>query len=102
MDLKNPLEWPFSLWLLAVTMAVMGGAINFVSKAKQKIGRFKLFEMLGEFFFCGFVGLCVFFALAAYDNVLAVCAVGAAIGGHSSTRLVFLIDKLLERKIDGL
>jgi len=99
-DLKNPLQWELSLWLFAVIMALMGGAINFIGKNKSRPGHFTVFEMLGELIFCGFVGLCVFFVLSAYDNPLSVCAVGAAIGGHSSTRLVFLVDKMLEKKIN--
>ena len=96
---KNPLNWPVSLWLFAVIMAILGGIVHYLTRAKSR-QRFKPLEFFGELFFCGFVGLNIFFALAAYDQPVSVCAIGAAIGGHSSTRLIFVLEKFLDKKID--
>lgn len=101
----NPLTWAVSTWVLAILMGIFGGLINLLSKYSNtnRASRATLFfSWLGELFVCGFVGLMVFFTMTAYDQPLALCAVGAAIGGHWSSRLVFLVDRLLEKKIEDI
>jgi hypothetical protein len=103
MDLKDPFDWPLRLWVLVISVAVFGGAVRWIGRYKQEHRRpFKFFEWVGELFFCGFVGLMVFFAMVSFDYPLLISVVGAAIGGHFSTRIVFLLDTVLEKKLKSL
>lgn len=100
---KDPTNWPYSTWLLAVGMASSGGLINWISRLRKGHTRaFNILELLGEIFTSGFVGLGVFMAAEATDQPLGLCAAAAVVGGHMATRLLFAVEKLLERKINRL
>ena len=102
-ELRDPTNWSWAVWLLAITMSIAGGFINWYSRIKKgNIKVFNLVELLGEIFTSGFVGIGVFMALEAMNQPLGICAALAGIGGHMATRLLFTIERVVEAKIDSV
>ena len=98
---KDPTTWTAATWVLAVCMAVGGGAVNWYAKVKRGHARaFNVVELLGEIFISGFVGLGVFMGLAGIDQPIGVCAAAAGIAGHMGTRLLFAMERAVERRLD--
>lgn len=98
---KDPATWAASTWWLAFGMACAGGLVNWYAKIKRGYTRaFNIVELIGEIFTSGFVGLSVFFTMAALDQPVAACAAGAGIGGHMATRLLFAIERAVEARLD--
>jgi len=62
---------------------------------------FNFFELIGEMFTSGMVGLGVFMTLAAFDQPAGLCAAAAGISGHMATRLLFAIERAIERRINN-
>jgi hypothetical protein len=97
---KDPTTWSAATWLLALSMGIGGGMINWYAKVKQGRARlFNLVELIGEIFTSGFVGLAVFMFLDAIGQPLGLCGAAAGIGGHMATRLLFAIERAIERKL---
>lgn len=97
---KDPLNWAFETWLLALGMAVLGGLVNWLNRIRQSKTRiFNLVELIGEIMTSGFVGLGVFMLAQAFDQPLGVCAALSGIGGHMATRLLFLAETMIEDRI---
>ncbi len=100
---KDPTLWNGATWTLASVMAFGSGAINWWARTKQGNPRaFSVFELLGEMLTSGFVGIGAFMFLAAYDFAAGVCAAAAGISGHGAARLLYVLERAAERKIDEL
>lgn len=98
---KDPTAWSIATWILACSMAFGSGAINWWARVKQgKAKVFGFFELVGEMFTSGMVGLGVFMTLAAFDQPAGLCAAAAGISGHMATRLLFAIERAVERRIN--
>jgi hypothetical protein len=98
---KDPTTWGAATWVLALGMAFGGGVVNWYAKVKAGHTRaFNVIELIGEIFTSGFVGLGVFMLLAAFDQPLGVCAAAAGVGGHMATRLLFAVERAIERRIN--
>ena len=98
---KDPTAWTLATWILACSMAFGSGAVNWWARVKQgKARMFNFFELIGEMFTSGMVGLGVFMTLAAFDQPAGLCAAAAGISGHMATRLLFAIERAIERRIN--
>lgn len=100
---KDPANWNLITWVLALAMPFGGGLINWY--ARVKAGHAKVFsvaEMIGEVFTSGFVGLTVFMALSSWDQPTGLCAAAAGISGHMATRLLFALERAVERRLEKL
>lgn len=97
-NVGNPQSWPYWVWLLAIIMAVSGGAINCIDGSCKK-GNLDFVRMLGELFISGFVGITAFMLLEAYNFPIGVCAAIGGISGHMGTRFLFLVENMLERRL---
>jgi hypothetical protein len=94
---KDPTTWPFAVWLLGLGMAACGGFVNWYTRIKAGHTRpFNIIELMGEMFVSGFTGIATFMFLISMDANMALCAAGAGIGGHMATRILFLVERLLE------
>ena len=103
MPIKDPTTWSLATWALATGMAVTGGFVNWYSKVKKGHTRaFNFVELIGEIFASGLVGTDAFMILASYDQPLGICAASAGVGGHMGTRLLFLIEQALERRMNQI
>ena len=97
---KDPTNWTFATWWLAFGFAFGGGFVNWYSKVKAGHTRaFNLMELIGEMVASGVVGVGAFMVLDAWGQPVGVCAASAGICGHMGTRLLFLIERLLERQL---
>lgn len=98
---KDPANWTLFTWALALAMPFGGGLVNWY--ARIKAGHTKVFniaELLGEVFTSGFVGLAMFMALSSFDQPAGLCAAAAGISGHMATRLLFAIERAVERRLE--
>lgn len=99
---KDPLNWTLATWVLALTMAMGGGMVNWYAKIKRGHTRaFNIIELVGEIFTSGFVGLGVFMMLDSWNQPLGLCAAAAGVSGHMATRLLFAVERAIERQIDN-
>lgn len=88
-------------WVLL--LSVLGGAVSYVHRVRTGMTRrFNLPELVGDMFISGFVGVITFYLCewAQFDKLLTAALVGIA--GHMGSRALFLAEKVIERKIDGI
>lgn len=99
---KDPLNWTLATWILALLMPLAGGVINWYARVKAGYTRvFNFVELFGEMFTSGFVGLGVFMLLASWDHPAGLCAAAAGVSGHMATRLLFVIERAVEKRIEA-
>jgi hypothetical protein len=102
MPATNPIDWNYSIWLLAISMAVGGGFINWIAYVKSTENHvFSIFELMGELFTSGIIGVGVFMVAQTLGQDIGVSAALAGIGGHMATRLLFLVERLITGKLGG-
>ena len=100
---KDPANWALGTWVLALSMAIGGGLINWYARIKRGHARaFNSIELIGEIFTSGLVGLGVFMFLSSWDQPAGACAAAAGVTGHMATRLLFAIERAIERQLDAL
>ena len=99
---KDPANWALSTWILALSMAMGGGVINWYAKLRSGHVRvFNFIELIGEIFTSGFVGLGMFMLLDSWDQPAGMCAAAAGVSGHMATRLLFAVERAVERQLDA-
>ena len=99
---KDPTTWALGTWVLALSMALGGGLVNWYARIKRGHSRaFNFVELIGEIFTSGFVGLGVFMFLSSWDQPAGACAAAAGVSGHMATRLLFAIERAIERQLDA-
>lgn len=97
---KDPTAWTLEVWALAISMAVLGGLVSIAQRLPCGRGRpFGFWEMAAEMMTSGFVGLTAFMALESFDMPLGICAAGSGVAGHMATRLLFLIENVIEKRL---
>lgn len=100
MPIKDPTTWSLATWALACGMAAAGGFVNWYTRLRKGHTRaFNIVELIGEIFTSGFVGIGAFMLLASFDQPIGICAAAAGVSGHMATRLLFLVEQLIEKKI---
>lgn len=100
---KDPANWAAATWILALSMAVGGGVINWYARIKRShVLAFNFIELIGEIFTSGLVGLSIFMLLSSWDQPAGSCAAAAGVAGHMATRLLFAIERAIERQLDSL
>ena len=99
---KDPANWALGTWVLALSMAVGGGVINWYARIKRgHVRAFNFIELVGEIFTSGLVGLGVFMFLSSWDQPAGACAAAAGVTGHMATRLLFAVERAIERQLDS-
>lgn len=100
---NDPTTWPLTTWLLALGMAMAGGVINWLARIKKGRTRpFNIIELLGEVFTSGFIGLGAFMIVNSLGEPLGLCAAAAGVAGHMATRLLYLLERIIENRINSL
>jgi hypothetical protein len=95
---KDPALWSITTWALAIGVGMAGGAISFINKPV----RGSLTTLFCEIFTSGFVSLMVFMLLNSNNFDPGLSASISGVCGHMATRLLFSVEKAIERKIDSL
>jgi hypothetical protein len=97
---SDPTTWPIVTWMLALVMALSGGFINYLSRSRHvEQKNFNFFELFGELFTSGFVGVGIFMLSDSLSQPMGLSAALAGIGGHMATRFLFLIEGVIESKL---
>lgn len=100
---KDPLTWTLGTWALALCMGIGGGIVNWYAKLKAgHVRAFNIVELVGEIFTSGFVGLGVFMFLDSWNQPSGLCAAAAGVAGHMATRLLFAIERAVERQLNAV
>ena len=99
---KDPANWAAATWILALSMAIGGGLINWYARIKRGHSRaFNFIELVGEIFTSGLVGLGIFMLLSSWDHPAGACPAAAGVSGHMATRLLFAVERAIERQLDS-
>lgn len=100
---KDPTTWAIGTWLLAIGMGFSGGAVNLWARMKNRHPKaFSIFEVIGELFTSGFVGVGTFMVAFSLDASPVVAAGAAGIGGHMGTRLLFSLERAAEARLKAM
>jgi hypothetical protein len=100
---KDPTNWTLATWALGFMMASIGGVVNWYSKVRS--GHTKahdIFALVFEIITSGFVGMIVFMSMDAMGHPMSLCAAGAGVGGHMATRLLFVVERVIESRIKSI
>lgn len=99
---KDPANWAAATWVLALSMAVGGGVVNWYARIKRgPVRAFNFIELIGEILTSGLVGLGIFMLLSSWGQPAGACAAAAGVSGHMATRILFAIERVIERQIDA-
>lgn len=100
---KDPTSWDVYNWIFVISVSCAGGLVSFITKLRNGHARaFNIIEFIGEIFTSGFVGLMVFMFLQSMGYPEGVCSAAAGVSGHMATRLLFLIEKMIERRFETI
>lgn len=76
--------------------------MNWYSRVRQGYTRaFNLIELVGEIATAGFVGILVFMGVTAYGAPEGIAAAASGIGGHMGTRLLYLVERIIEERVSS-
>lgn len=97
---RDPANWNLATWALALIVSSAGGLVNWIGRIRQGHAHaFNLAELAGEMFVSGFVGFLVFAFMHSLGYDHGICAAAAGVSGHMATRLLFLIENLIEDRL---
>lgn len=97
---KDPLDYHIFTYLWVIGLSIMGGIVSFLRKVKLGVvHRFSVVELIGELFTSGFTGLLTFLMCEESGIPLRYTAVMVAISGHMGTRLIFLFEQWVQKKL---
>lgn len=100
---KDPFNYSVFTYLWVLTLAAVGGAVNFANKLKNgEVRAFNITELIGELMTSGFAGLLTFWLCewAGIDKMLSAVMIG--ISGHMGSRAIFRFEKWAEERFGGL
>lgn len=81
-------------------LAMLGGAASFVRRVRSGQAKYSnIIELIGELVVSAFAGLVTFFLCrsAGFDEMLTAALI--AISGHMGTRLIFLAEEMLIKRV---
>ncbi|SJM89981.1 phage holin family protein [Crenothrix polyspora] len=99
---KDPMAWDLATWLLGFGIGVVGGALKFFSSPQMKDKKLSAYALILDIVTSGFVSLIAFMALNTLEVPIGLSVSLGGVCGHMSTRLLFLIERIIERKIKAL
>lgn len=101
MNDKNPIDWPKDVWIFAVLIAVVGSIISVVNKLrKPRTNPYCFVEMMCEMITSSAVGVVAFMAIYSFDVPMGAAYAGGCMAGHMGTRLIFLFENYITRKLE--
>lgn len=99
MSEKGPAAYSLITYLWVFGLAMLGGAVSFIRKARQGHVRwFNLAELVGEVITAAFSGVLTFWICewAAIDPLLTAAFVG--VSGHMGSRALFMFEGMLANR----
>lgn len=96
----GPEHYPIVTYIWVLMLSVWGGAVNFLQKMKlNKLRAFNLIELIGDLSTAALAGLVTFYLSesAHMDKVFGAALV--AISGHMGSRLMFMLERIIEKKL---
>jgi hypothetical protein len=96
----GPEGYPIVTYIWVLILSVWGGAVNFWQKMKvNKVRAFNLVEFIGDLSTAALTGLVTFYLAesAHLDKVFGAALI--AISGHMGARLIFMLERIIEKKL---
>lgn len=97
----GPEHYPVITYLWVLLLSIWGGAVSFYRKMRDGHTRaFNVVEFIGEITTSALCGLITFyFAESASINQVTTAAL-VAISGHMGSRLLFQMERVLEKRLN--
>lgn len=98
---KDPLTYSLITYGWVLGLAIWGGLVNFYHKSKKGMVRaWNVTEFIGEIATSALSGIITFYLCEIAQTPQLLSAVFIAVSGHMGSRLIFLLEKRLENKIN--
>lgn len=100
---KSPWGYELAVYIWVTCLSTLGGVVSFMRKLKEGNARaFNIIEFIGEIATSAFAGIITFFMCqwAGFSDLLTASMV--AVSGHMGSRAIFLLEKMLEKKLGGI
>lgn len=100
MSEKGPAAYSLFTYLWVFGLAMLGGLVSFMRKARQGHTRwFNLAELVGEIVTAAFAGVLTFWVCewSGIDPLLTAAFVG--VSGHMGSRAVFMFEQMMANKL---
>ena len=99
---KDPMTYSAITYLWVFVLSMWGGAVSFIGKIKiGQVRAFNIVEFFGELFISAFSGLITFYLCEAAGIEKLFETVFVAISGHMGARIIFTLEKVIERKLNA-
>lgn len=99
---KDPFGYQLAVYTWVVGISIIAGAVSYAQKIRaDMVDRFSLMELLGEVLTAGFIGMITFWLCEWADFPMIFSAPVIGIASHMGSRLIFTLEKILEKKING-
>jgi LydA holin phage, holin superfamily III len=99
---KDPMTYSAITYLWVFVLSMWGGAVSFIGKVKiGQVRAFNIVEFFGELFISAFSGLVTFYLCEASGIDRLYETVFVAISGHMGARIIFTLEKVVERKLNA-
>lgn len=99
---KDPMTYSAITYLWVFVLSMWGGAVSFIGKIKiGQVRAFNIVEFFGELFISAFSGLITFYLCEAAGMDRLYETVFVAISGHMGARIIFTLEKVIERKLNA-
>lgn len=100
---KDPTSFSYITYSWVIGLSVWGGIVSFNSKVKKGIARpWNIAEFLGEIATSGLVGILTFYVAELAKSPPLLTAFFVGVSGHMATRVMFLFEKSVERKMSRI
>jgi len=100
---KDPLSYSLITYGWVMFLSMWGGVVSFREKVRKGVSKnFNLVELIGEISASAFVGILTFYLCewSEINKLLEPAIIG--ISGHMGTRGIWMIEKILSKRIDAL
>lgn len=98
---KDPTTFSLFTYLWVVCLSMWGGVVSFYKRVKTgEVAPHNIMEFVGEIVTSAFAGVVTFYLCEAADITPLLTAVFVAVTGHMGTRAIYLIEKVVEKRIN--
>jgi len=97
---KDPTSYSLLTYGWVVMLAVVGGVISHLTKLQAE-RKFSMFRFVIDIVTAGFVGVLTFWICEAAKMNPLMTASFIGISGHMGSRILFLVETILKKKVEG-
>lgn len=103
MSERGPFDYHVLTYLWVLALASFAGFVSWMRKVREGHSRpFNLIELVGEIATAALAGLLTFWLCEWAEVSKLLAAVFIAVAGHMGTRALFLLEKFMEARAEGM